>query len=115
MPMATDMPAHVDLHHIETPSPLNPLGVKGAGEGGTIAAIAAIVGAVENALSPFAVRIIRDPDQPAAHRRAGPTVPRRSLKRIAGRRSCPQPEAMLNWERPHKIQLLTLAVTKREC
>ena len=63
MPMATDMPK-VELHHIETPSPLNPLGVKGAGEGGTIAAIAAIVGAIENALSPFGVRITETPLSP---------------------------------------------------
>ncbi len=41
--------------HLETPSPLNPLGVKGAGEGGTIPAAAAIVAAIENALSPLGV------------------------------------------------------------
>ena len=64
MPMATDMPARVELRHTETPSPLNPLGVKGAGEGGTIAAIAAIVGAVEHALSPFGVRISETPLSP---------------------------------------------------
>ena len=64
MPMATDMPDRVELLHTETPSPLNPLGVKGAGEGGTIAAIAAIVGAVENALSPFGVRISETPISP---------------------------------------------------
>lgn len=64
MPMATDMPPRVELLHTETPSPLNPLGVKGAGEGGTIAAIAAIVGAVENALSPFGVRISETPLSP---------------------------------------------------
>ena len=63
MPMATDMP-NVELHHIETPSPLNPLGVKGAGEGGTIAAIGAIIGAIENALSPFGVRIAETPLSP---------------------------------------------------
>ncbi len=64
MPMATDMPPRIELHHTETPSPLNPLGVKGAGEGGTIAAIAAIAGAVENALSPFGVRISETPLSP---------------------------------------------------
>ena len=52
LPMATDVPK-VDGVHIETPSPLNPLGAKGAGEGGTIPAAAAIVAAVENALAPF--------------------------------------------------------------
>ncbi len=49
---------------METPSPLNPLGVKGAGEGGTIPAIAAIVSAVENALAPFGVRIAEAPITP---------------------------------------------------
>ena len=54
----------IDVLHIETPSPLNPLGMKGAGEGGTIAAIAAIIGAVENALAPFGVRINEAPISP---------------------------------------------------
>ena len=43
--------------HMESPTPLNPLGVKGAAESGTIAAPAAIVSAVEDALRPFGVRI----------------------------------------------------------
>jgi len=49
LPMATDVPA-VDIIHLYSPSPLNPLGVKGAGEGGTIPAAAAIISAIENAL-----------------------------------------------------------------
>jgi aerobic carbon-monoxide dehydrogenase large subunit len=63
LPLATDVP-HVDVHHTETPSPLNPLGLKGAGEGGTIPAIAAIIAAVENALSPFGVTITEAPISP---------------------------------------------------
>jgi carbon-monoxide dehydrogenase large subunit len=63
MPLATDVP-RIDLVHLETPSPLNPLGIKGAGEGGTIPAIAAIASAVENALSPFGVRIAEVPISP---------------------------------------------------
>jgi aerobic carbon-monoxide dehydrogenase large subunit len=63
LPMATDVP-RVDLVHFETPSPLNPLGIKGAGEGGTIPAIAAIAAAVENALSPFGVKITEVPITP---------------------------------------------------
>ena len=55
----------VAIVHSETASPLNPLGVKGAGEGGTIAAIAAIIGAVENALAPFGVKINEAPISPA--------------------------------------------------
>jgi carbon-monoxide dehydrogenase large subunit len=52
--MATDVPDCI-IEHVETPCPLNPIGVKGAGEGGTIPAAAAIVAAVEDALSPFGV------------------------------------------------------------
>ena len=46
---APEMP-RVHLAHMETPSPWNPLGVKGAGEGGTIPCLAAVVSAVEDAL-----------------------------------------------------------------
>jgi carbon-monoxide dehydrogenase large subunit len=60
MPMATDVP-EVLMTHIETPSPLNPLGVKGAGEGGTIPAAAAITSAIEDALSPFGIRFNETP------------------------------------------------------
>jgi carbon-monoxide dehydrogenase large subunit len=64
LPGSTDVP-HVELHHMETPSPLNPIGVKGAGEGGTIPAIAAIISATENALMPFGVTISEAPIAPA--------------------------------------------------
>lgn len=60
LPMATDVP-RVKMAHIETPSPLNPLGVKGAGEGGTIPAAAAITAAIEDALSPFGVKLTQTP------------------------------------------------------
>ena len=52
------------IEHIETPNPLNPLGVKGAGEGGTIPAPAAIVAAIEDALSPFGVHFTDMPLTP---------------------------------------------------
>ena len=55
---------HVEQVHQETPTPQNPLGVKGAGEGGTIPAIAAIIGAIDNALEPFGVRISEAPITP---------------------------------------------------
>ena len=54
LPAAPDVP-NCTIEHVETPNPLNPLGAKGAGEGGTIPAPAAIIAAIENALSPFAV------------------------------------------------------------
>ncbi|HEV7656246.1 MAG TPA: xanthine dehydrogenase family protein molybdopterin-binding subunit [Mycobacteriales bacterium] len=55
----------VELVHVHTPSPLNPLGAKGAGEGGTIPAPAAIANAVEDALRPFGARITAVPLTPA--------------------------------------------------
>ena len=60
LPMATDVP-NIDIVHLETPSPLNPLGVKGAGEGGTIPAAAAIVAAIEDALSEYGVEFTESP------------------------------------------------------
>ena len=60
LPTATEMPTIELIHHV-SPSPLNPLGVKGVGECGVIPAGAAIVSAVENALEPFAVRIAEIP------------------------------------------------------
>ncbi|MFN2596476.1 MAG: xanthine dehydrogenase family protein molybdopterin-binding subunit, partial [Pyrinomonadaceae bacterium] len=53
-----------ELDRTETPSPVNPLGVKGVGEAGTIGATPAIVNAVVDALSPFGVRHIDMPIKP---------------------------------------------------
>src|SRR5260370_21307273 len=64
LPAATDMPP-IATPPTEAASPLNPLGLKGAGEGGTIAAIGAIIGAVENALKPFGIKINEAPISPA--------------------------------------------------
>jgi carbon-monoxide dehydrogenase large subunit len=55
----------IEIHHMESPTPLNPLGVKGAAESGTIGAPAAIVSAIEDALRPFGVRITDLPVTPA--------------------------------------------------
>jgi carbon-monoxide dehydrogenase large subunit len=63
LPLASEMP-RVDVTHMETPSPLNSLGVKGAGEGGTIPAAAAVVAAIENALTEFGVEIDYYPVDP---------------------------------------------------
>ncbi len=56
LPTGDVMPP-IQIVHMESPTPLNPLGVKGAAESGTISAPAAIVSAVEDALRPFGVRI----------------------------------------------------------
>jgi carbon-monoxide dehydrogenase large subunit len=57
IPSAADVP-HIETHRTVTPSPTNPLGVKGIGEAGTIAASPAVVSAVCDALD------VRDLDMP---------------------------------------------------
>jgi aerobic carbon-monoxide dehydrogenase large subunit len=52
MPYATEIP-NVEVLHLETPSPLNPLGVKGVGEAGCIAVGAVLASGVEDALRPL--------------------------------------------------------------
>ena len=54
MPKA-DMLPNYETDRTVTPTPVNPLGVKGAGETGTIAATPAVVNAVVDALAPFGV------------------------------------------------------------
>jgi aerobic carbon-monoxide dehydrogenase large subunit len=63
LPSSAEVPP-VELFHVHSPSPLNPLGAKGAGEGGTIPAPAAIANAVEDALRPFGARINEMPVTP---------------------------------------------------
>lgn len=64
LPVLDDLP-EFEVIHMETPSPLNALGVKGAGEGGTVAPPATLASAVEDALEPFGVRITRTPLSPS--------------------------------------------------
>jgi len=63
LPAAPECP-RIEIYHMESPTPLNPLGVKGAGESGTIPAAAVIVSAVEDALAPYGVRIAETPLTP---------------------------------------------------
>ena len=48
MPYASEVP-EIEIDHLETPSPLNPLGIKGAGEAGVIPSAAVFAAAVEDA------------------------------------------------------------------
>ena len=64
LPSATEVP-NIELHFLQSPSPLNPLGVKGVGESGCVPAAGAIVAAVEHALSPLGVTIGEYPMTPA--------------------------------------------------
>ena len=72
-PTAHEIPP-IELHHIETPSVNSITKAKGLGEGGTIGAPAAVINAVNDALSPFGVEIDEIPATPqrirAAIRRA---------------------------------------------
>ena len=55
IPAATELPS-IEVVGMETPTPINPLGVKGIGESGTIGATPAVHTAVMDALSPYGVR-----------------------------------------------------------
>jgi len=63
VPRASHIP-NFELDRTETPSPVNPLGVKGVGEAGTIGATPAIVGAIVDALAPFGVTHLDMPIKP---------------------------------------------------
>jgi carbon-monoxide dehydrogenase large subunit len=60
-----DVVPRIEIHHMESPSPLNPLGVKGAAESGTIGAPSVIISAIEDALRPLPIRIRDLPLTPA--------------------------------------------------
>ena len=49
MPYVTEVPERIEIDHLETPSPLNPLGIKGAGEAGVIPSAALFASAIEDA------------------------------------------------------------------
>jgi 2-furoyl-CoA dehydrogenase large subunit len=81
MPTAMDVPT-VEMAHIETPSPLNPLGTKGVGEAGAIPTGALFAQAVEDALGGSGVEITEIPLSPGrlytlmeAAKRTGPRMP----------------------------------------
>jgi len=63
LPTAKEVPT-AKIAHMEVVCPLNPLGVKGVGEGGTIPSAAAFAGAVEDALAPFNVTVKEVPLSP---------------------------------------------------
>ena len=63
MPSAADLPS-ITADRTVTPTPVNPLGAKGIGEAGTIAATPAVVNAAVDALSPLGIRHLEMPMQP---------------------------------------------------
>jgi len=77
LPTARDVP-RLHLIHQHSPSPLNPLGVKGVGEGGPIGPPAALANAISDALHPFKVEFNRTPITPPHIREAIRQAPRPS-------------------------------------
>lgn len=63
LPKASQVP-WLETDRTETPSPVNPLGIKGVGEAGTIGATPAIVNAIVDALSPYGVKHLDMPVRP---------------------------------------------------
>ena len=63
VPTASDIP-DMQMFHQHSPSPLNPLGVKGVGEGGAVAPPAAIANGICDALSPFGPEFNATPIKP---------------------------------------------------
>jgi carbon-monoxide dehydrogenase large subunit len=64
LPTATDVPT-MTIDHLETLSPLNPLGLKGVGESGTLPVPAVLASAIEDAVGPRGGRVTRMPLGPA--------------------------------------------------
>jgi carbon-monoxide dehydrogenase large subunit len=60
LPRADDMPP-IDVIHLDFPSAINPLGIKGVGESGVISPAAAVANAVEDALTDYGVRVDSPP------------------------------------------------------
>jgi len=74
IPTAAEVPS-IEVVHLETLSPLNPLGVKGVGEAGAIPVPALVAAAIDDALAPFGVRVRAMPLSPERIReliRGGP-------------------------------------------
>ncbi|HEX6022869.1 MAG TPA: xanthine dehydrogenase family protein molybdopterin-binding subunit [Solirubrobacter sp.] len=63
MPAVGNVPT-IEVGHMETPTPLNPMGMKGAGEGGAVGSPAALVNAVEDAVAHLGVRVMSSPVTP---------------------------------------------------
>jgi carbon-monoxide dehydrogenase large subunit len=82
VPTAAEIPP-IEVHHLESPAPEVPGGFKGMGEGGAVNAPAAVVGAVNDALSPFCVAANHTPLTPEWVLEALASAPR--LASVGGR------------------------------
>jgi carbon-monoxide dehydrogenase large subunit len=64
-PQASDMPDKFEINHMITPSPLNPLGIKGVGEAGVIATPACFMQALEDAINIKGMEIVESSISPS--------------------------------------------------
>ncbi len=64
-PQASDMPDKFEINHMITPSPLNPLGIKGVGEAGAIATPACFMQALEDAINIKGMEIVESSISPS--------------------------------------------------
>ena len=64
IPTAMEAPPKIEVGFVETPSPFTAYGIKGGGESGRMAAPAAVLAAIEDALSPLAIRVREVPATP---------------------------------------------------
>lgn len=64
LPTSLELPM-IEIHHFETPSPVNPLGVKGTAEGGAIAGHAAVANAVADAIAHLGAEVRTTPLTPS--------------------------------------------------
>lgn len=64
LPTSLELPM-IEIHHFETPSPVNPLGVKGTAEGGAIAGHAAVANAVADAIAHLGAEVRQTPIRPS--------------------------------------------------
>jgi aerobic carbon-monoxide dehydrogenase large subunit len=64
VPGSMDVPT-LEIRHMTSPSPLNPLGMKGMGEGGAIGGHTAVANAVADAIEHLGVRVTRTPLKPS--------------------------------------------------
>ncbi|HEX4472264.1 MAG TPA: aerobic carbon-monoxide dehydrogenase large subunit [Nocardioides sp.] len=74
MPYVTEVPRRIDIDHLETPSPLNPLGIKGAGEAGVIPSAAVFASAIEDAEGIVITAMPISPSELFELRQAHPSV-----------------------------------------
>ena len=84
MPYVSEVPARIEIDHLETPSPLNPLGIKGAGEAGVIPSAAVFASAISDAEG-FAITVDADLAERAVRAPDGTQQPNRTSRKETGR------------------------------